>query len=93
MADLVDYFLERLPGYEAALRAAAEADDLAALKSQAHDLKSVGGGYGYPLVTQLAVRIEASVQAGDRDDVRGQIEEFARLVKRIQAGAAQPAGN
>lgn len=88
MADLVEYFLEHLPGYEAALRTAAAAADLASLKAQAHDLKSVGGGYGYPLVTQLAIRIEASTQAGKLDEVRGQIDEFARLVRRIQAGAA-----
>ncbi|MFN3751226.1 MAG: ATP-binding protein [Thiobacillus sp.] len=88
MADLVEYFLERLPGYEASLRAAAAMADLAALKTQAHDLKSVGGGYGYPLVTQLAIRMEASILAGRLDEVRGQIDEFARLARRIRAGAA-----
>ncbi|MFN3544768.1 MAG: ATP-binding protein [Thiobacillus sp.] len=91
MADLVDYFVERLPGYEAALRAAAEAGDLAALKSQAHDLKSVGGGYGYPLVSQLAIRLEASVEAGRLDDAKAEIDAFAGLVRRIRAGAPAPA--
>ncbi|MFZ5576266.1 MAG: ATP-binding protein [Pseudomonadota bacterium] len=87
MADLVEYFLERLPEYEASLRTAAAAADLAALKTQAHDLKSVGGGYGYPLVTQLAIRMEASILAGKLDEVLGQIDEFARLARRIRAGA------
>ena len=94
MADLVEYFLERLPEYEASLRTAAAAADLAALKTQAHDLKSVGGGYGYPLVTQLAIRMEASILAGKLDEVLGQIDEFARLARRIRAGAAtRPAGS
>lgn len=88
MADLVGYFLERLPEYEASLQTAAAAADLAALKTQAHDLKSVGGGYGYPLVTQLATRMEASILAGRLEEVRGQIDEFTRLARRIRAGAA-----
>ena len=91
MADLVDYFLERLPEYEAALRAATAAGDLASLKSQAHDLKSVGGGYGYPLVTQWAIELEADVKAGKLEAVRARVDEFGRLVARIQAGASKPA--
>ncbi len=87
MADLVDYFLERLPGYAAALQAAAAAGDLVSLKAQAHDLKSVGGGYGYPLVTQWALALEADVQTGRLDAVEARIAAFGRLVKRIQAGA------
>jgi len=88
MADLIDYFLERLPGYEQELRAALAASDLAAVKSQAHDLKSIGGGYGYPVVTQLAIQLESSAQAGRLDEVAAQVDEFAQLVRRIQAGAS-----
>ena len=90
MADLVDYFLERLPGYEQALRVDLAARDLAALKAQAHDLKSVGGGYGYPLVTQLAIKLEASALAGNLDEAKGLIEGFGCLVRRIQAAAPNP---
>jgi signal transduction histidine kinase/CheY-like chemotaxis protein len=87
MADLVEYLIGRLPGYEQTLQLALESGDFAALKKQAHDLKSVGGGYGYPLVTELAVRMESSALEGKLEDVSLQVEAFARLARRIRAGA------
>lgn len=92
MADLVEYFLSRLPGYLAGLHEAAANDDFAALKKQAHDLKSVGGGYGYPQVTDLAKQLEACAVAGERERVRECVDAFGRLARRIEAGALASSG-
>jgi signal transduction histidine kinase/CheY-like chemotaxis protein len=93
MVDLVEYFIGRLPDYEQNLQAALTSGDLAALKKQAHDLKSVGGGYGYPLVTELAVRLESSALEGRLEEAASNVEAFSRLARRIHAGAPvlQPA--
>jgi HPt (histidine-containing phosphotransfer) domain-containing protein len=88
MADLVEYFVSRLPGYEQSLQTALAAGDFLALKKQAHDLKSVGGGYGYPLVNELAVNLEASAVEGDQNAVTVHVETFSRLAQRIRVGAA-----
>ena len=87
MEDLVQYFLGRLPGYLQNLQNGIAAADLAAVKKQAHDLKAVGGGYGYPQVTELAIRLEAAAVAGQLDLAGKLVEEFERMAARIEAGA------
>ena len=88
MADLVAYFLERLPGYLKGLQDAHAAGDMAALKKHAHDLKAVGGGYGYPQVTELAMKLEAACADGTPEKVGALVELFGRLAGRIDAGAS-----
>ena len=90
LADLVASFQARLPMYEEALRSAWAAGDHAALKRQAHDLKSVGGSYGYPLVTEIGRKLEASVRDRTFDDTPALIDAFGRLVRRILAAPPQP---
>ncbi len=87
MEDLVLYFVGRLPGYLQNLRNGLTAADPQAVKKQAHDLKAVGGGYGYPQVTELAVKIEAAALAGQMSLAGTLIDEFERLAGRIEAGA------
>ena len=82
MAELIPYFLERLPDYVECLRKAQSRDDMAMLKKQAHDLKAVGSAYGYPQVTELAATIETAL-TNTPDQVDDLVEEFARLAERI----------
>ena len=94
MSDLLDYFLERLPGYLKGLQDALKSENMAVLKKLAHDLKSVGGGYGYPQITDLAMKLEAAAATGNSGEVAALVELFGRLAERIKAGAtinAQPA--
>lgn len=88
MADLVEYFRGRLPGYLQILQEALAAADLTAIKKQAHDLKAVGGGYGYPQVTELAIRIEAVAGEGRLAELAALVEAFGVLARRIEAGVA-----
>jgi|GEM_PF-716118 len=87
MVDLVVYFLGRLPAYLSNVQAAAVKADFAELKKIAHDVKSVGGGYGYPQVTELAARLEKSAADGQVDQVNTYVTEFGQLASRIEAGA------
>ncbi len=89
MVELVEYFLGRLPGYLQNLQDALAASNLAAIKKQAHDLKGVGGGYGYPQVTALAIRIEAVAGEGRLEEIALLIKAFAALARRIEAGAGK----
>lgn len=87
MADLVVYFLGRLPEYLLGLQDAASVGDTTELKRRAHDLKSVGGGYGYPQVTELAVALEVAAAEGHLERISVYVAEFAKLVECIKAGA------
>jgi HPt (histidine-containing phosphotransfer) domain-containing protein len=80
--------VERLPGYLRCLQDAQAAGDMVVLKKQAHDLKAVGGGYGYPQVTELAMELEAAATEGQPETAGALIEAFGRLVGRIEANAA-----
>jgi CheY-like chemotaxis protein len=87
MADLVSSFLTRLPVYLERLESAATGADFAAVGRCAHDLKSVGGGYGYPLLYALAVELESAATAGDAGLVAELTARFERLTARMLAGA------
>lgn len=86
IAALVPYFLERLPGYLKNLHDAQAIGDIAAIRKQAHDLKSVGGGYGYPQVTELAIKLESAAESMP-EKISELIEMFSSLAMRIEAGA------
>ena len=88
IAELIPYFLERLPGYLKGLHDAQSADDMAALKKQAHDLRAVGGGYGYPQITELAAKIQVATENAP-GDLAALIKTFEQLARRIDAGAKQ----
>ena len=87
MADLVSSFLTRLPAYLDRLETAAASAEFVAVGRCAHDLKSVGGGYGYPLLYALAVELESAATAGDADRVTALTAQFERLTARMRAGA------
>ncbi len=42
-----------------------------AIRSSAHDLKGTGASFGFPLITQLACRMEAFFM--DREDLNGEV--------------------
>jgi PAS domain S-box-containing protein len=88
LADLVAGFIARLPGLIEELAGAHDARDWAALKAKAHDLKAVGGGYGFPQVTEVAAKIEFEIAKKDTPGVTAQIERLRALGRRIASGTA-----
>jgi signal transduction histidine kinase/CheY-like chemotaxis protein/HPt (histidine-containing phosphotransfer) domain-containing protein len=93
MAELVGYFLIRLPDYQARMQAAVSAIDFSQVKQIAHDLKSVGGGYGYPALFQWAQDMEAAAAGQNTAHVAALMQRLDALVVRILASPvpAQPA--
>ena len=86
-ADIVLQFVaglsERLAHMEDALREA----DFEALRAAAHQLKGSGGGYGYPILTELAAKLEQQAKAGSLETCAAQIEELSELSKRVVVSA------
>jgi HPt (histidine-containing phosphotransfer) domain-containing protein len=87
MADLVAYFVAKLPEYIERTQNAIESMDFGRIGHCAHDLKSVGGGYGYPVLFELAQAMESAAAAGDRAQVTELGDRFEMLAWRIVAGA------
>ncbi len=92
MIELVSYFLEKLPGYQSRMRDAALARDLNGVGQCAHNLKSVGGGYGYPSLFALAKDFEAAVVTQNESAVMRLVQDFDALAVRIFRGAPRPIG-
>ena len=57
-ADLVREFVDGLDQRMSDIDHAVGAGDFQVLKGLAHQLKGSGGGYGYPVLTELAAQVE-----------------------------------
>jgi signal transduction histidine kinase/CheY-like chemotaxis protein/HPt (histidine-containing phosphotransfer) domain-containing protein len=88
-ADLVHKFVENLPSLLDSLASACANQDWDGLKRRIHDLKSLGGGYGYMQLTKVAEKIESECLSGDTDKVDPLIKELYLLLDRIRRGISK----
>jgi PAS domain S-box-containing protein len=84
--DLVTTFVERLPAMIQELEPVLPAPDWAGLKRRAHDLKGIGGSYGYPQVTSLAAKLEFEIIKQDFAAASARVRELRDLAERIVLG-------
>lgn len=83
MAELIDGFIESLRETTGILRDDLVKNELTHLGRMAHQLKGAGAGYGFPLITQLAARVEVRVNA--KLDAVGLERSVAELVQACEA--------
>lgn len=100
-ADLVEEFVKRLP--PTVTRIIQLFDQIAnqmpnplssnanwlQLKKEVHDLKGMGGGFGYPMLTELAGKIDSQIKPGNIDMVKTLLKELDVLSARIVLGMAK----
>lgn len=84
---LVRQFIDGLPQTLVNIDQAQQAGDWDALKSWFHQLKGMGGSFGYPQLTVLAGRAEFEIAKQDEIEIRQTLSELQLLVQRIVAGA------
>ncbi len=82
-ADILTDFVEQLPHRVRQFEETLEANDLAALTSYAHQLKGSGGGYGFPMLTELGGRLEQAAQAAQLDECARALDELKSIVARV----------
>ncbi len=87
LIDLIERFLTRLPGMQEAIEQAWEAGDKAHFAHLVHQMKGVGGNYGYTPLSELCAAMEAAVRDDAGEDVRKKLTEFAEMATKILAGA------
>lgn len=68
------------------LNEALSRSDRATIGDIAHRLKGSGGTNGYPVVSDVAVALEAALQSADMDTVAARVRELAELQRRMMAG-------
>ena len=57
--------------------------DFDALKLAGHSLKGVGGGYGFPLLSELGARFEVYADARDLQAVAAALDEYSLYMAQV----------
>ncbi len=86
LIDLIDRFLSRLPNMLAAILKAYSEKDWEIFTNLIHQMKGVGGNYGYPMLTSLCAEIEVMAKEKDDNKVDTLLKTFEVMSKNILAG-------
>ncbi len=81
---LIDGFLQKRRAEAVALRGAVETGDLETLRVAGHNLKGVGGGYGFHALTDLGRELEACAGSGDMEECRRLVEAVVDYLTRVR---------
>jgi signal transduction histidine kinase/DNA-binding response OmpR family regulator len=84
MEDIVPGYLEKRRAEVAKYQTALAGGDFDAIRMLGHKMKGTGGGYGFPMLTEIGGKIEDQALAHDAEGLRGKIEEFARYVNSVK---------
>lgn len=87
MQQLIDAFVAKLPDYVGPLEQAARDEHWDRVHEIAHKLKGLGGGMGYPVISDIAASIMFQVKAGNFAEA---VQQVSRMVK--SAARVRPVG-
>ncbi|MGD8593996.1 MAG: Hpt domain-containing protein, partial [Gammaproteobacteria bacterium] len=87
-ADLVEVFVERLPPTVLKAKQLFNEKNWPQFRKEIHDLKGMGGSYGFPMVTELAGEIGIQLRNDNAMAVQGLLQELEVISVRITEGMA-----
>ena len=87
LIDLIDKFISRLPIMRDAINLAHKSNKEDELSGLIHQMKGVGGGYGYPMLTELCKKIEFQIENQDYEKLNDLIEIFNAMAVKIIEGS------
>lgn len=82
-ADLLKMFVETMPEKRQAVEEAFGSGDLDGVRTQAHQLKGAGGGYGFDGLSSVAAELEEACKAGDIDRVGLSLDRLLGYLDRL----------
>jgi HPt (histidine-containing phosphotransfer) domain-containing protein len=89
VADLVELFVEELPGRVAKMRAHLATENWSELERCAHQMKGAAGSYGFDPLTPAATRLERAVATHDPcEQIAAALDDLTSLCQRVRAGTA-----
>lgn len=89
LIDLIDRFISRLPGMQDEIIKAHDTKDWETFTGLIHQMKGVGGNYGYPMLTTLCAEIEMTTQEENFSKVENQLNDFQLMSKCIIEGGEE----
>jgi histidine phosphotransfer protein HptB len=82
--DLVPTFLANRKRDLTALREALHAQDFGAMRIVGHNLKGVGGGYGFHEITEIGALIEKAAKDGARDALPALVQRYGAYLDAVE---------
>ena len=84
LSEILGDYIADLPKYVGEMAELLERSEHDALRQLVHQLKGSGGGYGFPMVTQLAASAEAQIICTDSAErLASEIEQLSAYIRRI----------
>jgi histidine phosphotransfer protein HptB len=92
LGELVDMFVEEMPGRMASLLDCFNRRDWNGLRQSAHQLKGAAGSYGFDVVSPCAGKLESAIRDGEPEhQIYAAVTELVDLCSRVRSG--QPTAN
>jgi histidine phosphotransfer protein HptB len=89
LCDIVELFVEEMPGRVAALVDGMSVGDWEQLRRTVHQIKGAAGSYGFAPITQSAAQLEDLIRhSRPEDEIRQAVDELIGLCRRAQTGAS-----
>lgn len=90
LGDIVDLFVEEMPGRAELMLSHLRAKNWQALGHAAHQLKGAAGSHGFDAIAPCAGRVESAVRDGDPEDqIRQCLAELIDLCSRARGRSPQ----
>jgi len=86
LADLVMQFIDGLPASIQQINTAATTQDWVLLKQKIHDLKGMGGNFGFADLTRIAKQVEAEIASQQYQNIAALLLELDTILERILLG-------
>lgn len=88
LAEIVEMFVDEMPGRIANLLECADSDDPERLRIAVHQIKGAAGSYGFQPITDCAARLESGIRQGEPEErVRQEVEALVDLCRRARVKA------
>jgi signal transduction histidine kinase/CheY-like chemotaxis protein len=84
LRDIVPGYLANRRADVVALRTALDQGDFATIRMTAHKMKGTGGGYGFPVLTELGGAIETAALSQDGDSIGQRLLELGRYLEQVE---------
>jgi len=90
LGEIVELFVEEMPGRIEALVEQYNSGDWDSLRRTAHQLKGAAGSYGFTQVTPVAAALEQRLDRREPEEtIREALEELVDFCRRLSAGAPE----
>ena len=86
---VIKTYVSKLPDKMSELEHYRREENWDSMSMAIHKLKGSGGGYGYPLLTKYAIRIENSLHEKEYESLDPQLDKLHSIINRIMAGISQ----